>query len=113
MADKLKCSKAIASVTEDGATGISQAGRIIYDPNTGSVRLYFYARSSSNISTSDVLGYVPVSYRPSGNWQLYGVIGVGGTTIAAYSGVVHTDGSITQSLSGTARDIFLCGEWII
>lgn len=95
-----------------GASGVTSYGTGVYDPNTSTVRLYLIARSTSNMGFSTVLATVPEAYRPSSTVTLYGAMCVNSLPFA-YTGRLYTTGNIVQDLSASAREVFLCGEYVI
>ena len=103
---------AISGALTSPTSGITTNGRWFYDPNSSTVRVYLYARSSSNITASMTLATIPSEYRPSSNWALFGFMTSGGSGVA-YSGRVDTNGNITQQLGSQCREVFLCGEYAI
>ena len=95
-----------------GDSGVTSFGTGIYDPNTSTVRIYLAARSASNIGFTTILATVPEAYRPSAVATLFGFFGVNSAPIA-YTGRLFTNGVILQDLSASAREVFLCGEYVI
>lgn len=105
----------LSSATKGDITGAASTisemfGYYVYSPSDRMVRIYISARSSSNITTSTVLGVIPSGYRPSSNATLVGAMGTG-TGMAAYKGHVNTSGEIYQDIGNTLREIFLVGEY--
>lgn len=101
---------AITGALTSATSEVEVGGRWVYDPNTRTVRVYMYARSSSNITTSTVLANIPSGYRPSGNWGLYGMIKTTEATWGYY-GRIDANGNITQQLGSIVRDVCLFGEY--
>lgn len=96
----------------DGADeGITSYGRWVYSKSDNTVRIYLIARSASDIGLSSVLGEIPEGYRPSDNIALYGSMTLSSGTTAVYYGSVNSSGKIKQSLSTSAREILLVGEY--
>lgn len=94
-----------------GTTGITQFGRVWKDPGTGTVRIYFTARKSTDISINDVLGIVPSGFRPKETAALYGYLYTGSGLCAAYYGSVDTSGNIKQTLGSSIREVFFVSEY--
>lgn len=105
---KTATSGAITSAT----SGVDVGGRWVYDPNTETVRIYMYAHSSSNITTSTVLANIPSGYRPSSNYGLYGLMKTTSDT-RGYYGRIDANGNITQQLGSIVRDLCLFGEYSV
>lgn len=103
----------ITSISGTGASGVTTSGKIVYDPNTSTVRLYCIARSSNNIGTGTTLAIIPEGYRPSAEQDVYCMMGFASGSPAAYYGVVKTNGVVNQSLTSSAREVLLVGEWKI
>lgn len=95
------------------ASGVTTNGYYIYSRSTGTVRIYLTADSSSDISTSTVLGVIPTGYRPSATTKLPGTITTANGSTHSYYGEVATNGNITQKLSSSARSVVLFGEYEI
>ena len=95
-----------------GASTVTSFSTGIYDPNNSTVRIYLVARSTSDMGFSTVLATVPEAYRPAQQVTLYGAMKVNNLPFC-YVGRVLANGDIVQDLSSTARDVFLCGEYVI
>ena len=96
-----------------GASGITSMGIGIYDPNSSTVRIYLFARSTSNISGSTSIATIPEAYRPSVNTALYGMMSTPSTRGVAYYGRARANGDITQDLGNEVREVILVGEYPI
>lgn len=94
------------------ATGITQNGHYIVDQTNRTVRIYCVARSSSDISSTTVLGNIPAPYRPTEGSTLAGFFYTSMNTALAYYGTVATNGNITQAGGNTMREVLLIGEYI-
>ena len=115
MTGSVKSNIAIIEATTNGASGITQEGKVVKDPSTGTCRIYFRCQSDSNIGTGVVLGNIPDGFRPKENVSVYGIFKTSSTSNPFYSfhGNVATTGAITQSAGSTIRDVFLVGEYFI
>lgn len=91
----------------------SYGGCGIYDPVGNTVRIYGYAYSSSDISTSSALATIPSKYRPSG--VVYGACGLCASDglYRAYSCSFRNTGRIQQGFSGTVRRVTFFGEYTL
>lgn len=108
----IKNEQAVVFSLGAGADGISYFGEGVFDRTTNMVRLYVSARRPSNISSIEALATVPEPYRPRQDVVIVGFFHTS-TTPAAFYGVVHSDGRITQSLGNTIREALLIGEYPI
>ncbi len=104
---------AIAFNLTAGESGITTFARGIYDPVSRTVRIYLSARSTSNITTAMALATIPEAYRPAETKTLLGCMVNNANLNAVYYGYANTDGTITQRLGNTIREVFLCGEYTI
>lgn len=109
---KIQHTEATVTTLDAGASGITAYSRLVYDPNTRTVRIFLSARSSSDIGLADALAVVPAAYRPSADVDFPGYISRG-TAAAAYRCIVKTDGRILQGYTGYAREAITCGEYQI
>ena len=93
------------TITKTSSKLNSVTGIGLYDPSSGTVRIYFAFSASQNIATADVLFTVPSGYRPSADTTFPILIATDAGFVGGW-GYVHTNGEVNQSVSGYSRNGF-------
>ena len=97
------------SSSVSGAQGALAFG--FKDNATGTVRVYFVARFSSNVGANVSMFSIPADYRPSGNnGGPCIVITDTGAAVAGYA-TIGTDGTVKQAMTGYCRGIVGFAEY--
>lgn len=95
-----------------GASGVTtSSGYLIRDNANKTVRVYGYARSDSNITTSMSFAGIPSGYRPTSNYSGFCTLTLANGGSVAAACIFGTDGTIKQNMSSSVREIAFFGEY--
>lgn len=96
---------------ENGATGITKDGYVIFDKASNSVRVYGNAYKGSDIAINELLATIPAGYRPTANIAGVCMIGTNAGTSVVGAVIFGADGSIKEVSSSIARSVLFVGEY--
>ena len=105
---------ATTAALDNGDSGITQYGHVIYDPVSHIVTLNLSARSSSDIATTALIATIPSGYRPTSSLTRVTMLLVrnDGVGVASF-GSISTTGEIHQNYSGNVREIYCSYSYTI
>ena len=99
------------SITSNQSAAQYPAAYGYKDSSTGTVRIYFASRYSSNVASGQTHFTIPTAYRPKAGTPIT-ILAYGSDNIpvAGYQ-TVGTDGKISQGLVGYCRGLIGFGEY--
>lgn len=101
--NKFSCTRFTFDSPVSGAQGVIGYG--YKDNTTGTVRIYFTARFTTDIGTSTSLFSIPSEYRPSANNPAPCVVVTNANASTTGYAIITSEGTVTQGLSSYCRGI--------